>query len=147
MRDEPWRNHLLEGREAARVLLAGVRRMAVLGIKTASHHAAYLGPLRAQEAGIEVVPVPVYFPDVTEILGQRVYRTLAEIPGELDLVNVFRRPQDLPQHLADILAKRPRAVWFQLGIRHDDVAEQLARAGIYVVQDQCVERELFALGR
>ena len=147
MIDESWRGHLLEGREAARALLTGVKRMAVLGIKTASNEAAYLGPLRAQQAGIEVIPVPVYFPEVTEILGQAVYRTLVDVPGELDLVNVYRKPSDLPQHVDDIIAKHPKAVWFQLGIRNDAVAEHLARAGIDVVQDQCVERELFALGR
>ena len=121
--------------------------MAVLGIKTEGIQAAYLTPLKAQQSGIEIVPVPVYFPDVTEILGETVYRTLIEIPGDLDLVNVFRKPEDLPQHVSDIIAKHPKAVWFQLGIRNDEVAEQLARAGIDVVQDQCVERELFALGR
>ena len=147
MTDDSWRLHLIEGRDGARALLAGVKRMAVLGIKTEGIEAAYLTPLRAQQSGITIVPVPVYFPEVTEILGETVYRTLAEIPGELDMVNVFRKPSDLPAHVTDILSKRPKAVWFQLGIRHDEVAEQLARAGIDVVQDQCVERELFALGR
>ena len=147
MTDESWRRHLIEGRDGARALLAGVRRMAVLGIKTEGIQAAYLTPLKAQQSGIEIVPVPVYFPDVTEILGETAYRTLIEIPGDLDLVNVFRKPEDLPQHVSDIIAKHPKAVWFQLGIRNDEVAEQLARAGIDVVQDQCVERELFALGR
>lgn len=147
MTDDRWRSHLLEGREAARALLTSVRRMAVLGIKTESNEAAYLVPLKAQQSGIEVIPVPVYFPDVTEILGQRVYRALVDVPGDLDLVNVYRKPGDLPAHVDDIIAKHPKAVWFQLGIRNDAVAEQLARAGIDVVQDQCVERELFALGR
>lgn len=147
MTDESWRAHLIEGRAGARALLAGVKRMAVLGIKPESMQAAYLIPLKAQQAGIEVVPVPVRYPEATEILGQKVYRTLAEIPGPLDLVNVFRKPEDIPAHLPDIIAKRPKAVWFQLGIRNDAAAEQLARAGIDVVQDQCVERELFAMGR
>ncbi|MBI2796555.1 MAG: CoA-binding protein [Gemmatimonadetes bacterium] len=121
--------------------------MAVLGIKPESMEAAYLTPLRAQQAGIEVVPVPVYYPEATEILGQKVYRRLVDIPGDLDLVNVFRRPEHIPQHVPDIIARHPKAVWFQLGIRNDEAAEQLARAGIDVVQDQCVERELIAMGR
>ena len=147
MSDHGWRRHMLEGRATARALLQDVKRMAVLGIKTEGISAAYLGPLKAQQAGITIVPVPVYFPDATEILGEMVYRSLAEIPGDLDLVNVFRKPADLSAHVADIIAKHPKAVWFQLGIRNDEVAEQLAKAGIDVVQDQCVERELFALGR
>jgi predicted CoA-binding protein len=52
------------------------------------------------------------------------------------MVNVFRRPRDIPPHLPDILAARPRVVWMQLGISHDAVAEALARAGIKVVQDR-----------
>jgi len=62
-------------------------------------------------------------------------------------VNVFRRPSDIPAHLEDLLASRPRAVWFQLGIRHDEAAETLARAGIDVVQDRCLLVELQARGR
>jgi uncharacterized protein len=82
------------------------------------------------------VPVPVYYPEVYEILGEPVYRTLAEIPDPVDLVNVFRRPHHIPPHLPDILAAHPRVVWMQLGIGHDEVAEVLARAGIKVVQDR-----------
>jgi predicted CoA-binding protein len=90
------------------------------------------------EAGYEIVPVPVYYPDVFEILGEPVYRKLADIPEPLDMVNVFRRSQDIPPHLSDILAAKPRVVWMQLGISHDEVAEALARAGIKVVQDRCL---------
>ena len=91
-----------------------------------------------QDAGYEIIPVPVYFPDVTEILGKKVYRTLADIPHEVDMVNVFRRSQDIPPHVDDIIAKRPKSVWFQLGIVNDDAAERLAEVGIKVVQDKCL---------
>jgi predicted CoA-binding protein len=63
---------------------------------------------------------------------------LVDIPGEIDLVDVFRRAEDIGAHVEDILAKQPRAVWFQSGIRHDEIAERLARAGIKVVQDRCL---------
>ena len=116
------------------------KRVAVLGIKTeerrdtpAFYVADYL-----HRAGVEVVPVPVYYPDVTEILGLRVYRKLSEVPGQLDLVDVFRRAADIDQHLDDLLAKQPRAVWFQLGIRNDRAAGRLSAAGIDVVQDRCL---------
>ena len=88
--------------------------------------------------GFEIIPVPVYYPDVTEILGQKVYRKLVEVPGEIDLVNVFRRSIDIPPHVEDILAKKPKAVWFQSGIRHDVAARELAEQGIKVVQDRCL---------
>jgi uncharacterized protein len=87
---------------------------------------------------LEVVPVPVYYPEVTEILGKPVYRRLADVPGEIDMVNVFRRPQDVAQHLDDILAARPKSVWMQSGIRDDRVALRLAEEGMKVVQNRCL---------
>jgi predicted CoA-binding protein len=89
-------------------------------------------------AGFAIIPVPVYYPEVTRILGNRVYRRLMEIPGDIDLVNVFRRSRDINGHVEDILAKKPTAVWFQSGIRNDAVAEALAKAGIKMVQDRCL---------
>ena len=126
--------------EAFCALLARTRRIAVLGIKTEaqSDQPAFYVPKYMQNAGFEIVPVPVYYPEATEILGERVYRKLADVPGDVDMVNVFRRPQDLAPHLADILAKKPKSVWLQLGIRDDAFASELERAGIEVVQNRCL---------
>jgi predicted CoA-binding protein len=123
-----------------RALLASTKRIAVLGIKPESRadQPAHYVPKYLVEAGFDVVPIPVYYPEVTTILGRSVYRSLAAIPGEIDLVNVFRKSQDVAPHTADILAKKPRAVWMQQGIRNDAVAETLAQAGIKVVQDACI---------
>jgi uncharacterized protein len=137
-----WRRHLREDDESIDRLLAETRRIAVLGIKIESAQPAFYVPEYAQQAGYEIVPVPVYYPDAREILGEKVYRSVAEIPGAVDMVNVFRRPRDIPAHLEDILAKRPKSVWFQLGIRNDEAAERLARAGIDVVQDRCLLVEI-----
>lgn len=116
------------------------RRVAVLGIKTEaqSDQPAFYVAAALQEAGVEIVPVPVYYPEVTEILGQPVYRRVADVPGPVDIVDVFRRSRDVAAHLPDLLAKRPRAVWLQLGIRDDAAAAALAEAGILVVQDRCL---------
>ena len=135
-----WRGRLIEDAAGIRALLARTRRIAVLGIKTEAQagQPAYYVPRYLLQAGFEVVPVPVYYPEVTRILDQPVYRRLVDVPGDVDMVDVFRRPQDIPAHLDDILAKRPASVWFQLGIRHDAAAERLARAGIVVVQDRCL---------
>jgi predicted CoA-binding protein len=145
---DAWRERLLDTREQLRALLERTHRIAVLGVKTPeSGQPAYYVPDHAHRAGYDVIPVPVYYPEMRELFGNPVYRTLAEIPGDIDLVDVFRRPQDIPKHVDDILAKRPKAVWFQTGIRHDAVAEQLARAGIDVVQDRCLLVELRRIGR
>lgn len=143
-----WRENLIDDDDGIRRLLAGVKRVAVLGIKTEAQadQAAFYVPHYLAGAGVEVVPVPVYYPEVKTILGRPVYRTLAATPGPIDLVDVFRRPGDVPAHLDDLLAKRPAAVWLQLGIRNDAVAEALAREGIQVVQDRCLMVDWRRLG-
>lgn len=144
-----WRDNLVETDAGLRELLAETQRVAVLGIKTEaqSFQPAFYVPQYMASAGFDVIPVPVYYPEATEIMGRKVYRKLADVPGRIDMVNVFRRSQDVPPHLEDILAARPKSVWLQSGIRHDAVAEQLARAGIKVVQDRCLMVEHRALGR
>lgn len=121
-------------------LLRGARRVAVLGIKTEAQPGApaFYVPAYLAGAGVEVIPVPVYYPDVTEILGRKVFRTVSAVPGPVDIVDVFRRAEDIPAHLDDLVAARPRAVWFQSGIRHDIAAARLMAAGIDVVQDRCL---------
>jgi predicted CoA-binding protein len=142
-----WREHLLDKPDQIKQLLENTHRIAVLGIKPNEDAPAFYVPEYAQRAGYEIVPVPVYYPDLTEMAGEKVYRKLTDIPGDVDMVNVFRRPGDIPQHVDDILAKKPRAVWFQLGIRNDEAAERLARAGIDIVQDHCLLVELRRIGR
>jgi len=126
--------------EELRQLLVRVRRIAVLGIKPESQadRPAHYVPAYLHRAGFEILPVPVYEFGVATILGRPIYRRLADVPGPIDLVNVFRRSADLPAHLEDLLAARPRVVWFQSGIRHDGVAAALEAAGIAVVQDRCL---------
>jgi predicted CoA-binding protein len=144
---DAWQERLLETPAQLRALLERTHRIAVLGVKPEPAQPAYYVTDYAQRAGYEVIPVPVYYPEMRELFGSPVYRTLASIPGEIDLVDVFRRPKDIPPHVDDILAAKPKAVWLQLGIRHDAVAEQLARAGIEVVQDRCLLVELRRIGR
>jgi uncharacterized protein len=135
-----WKDNLIESRVLIRKLIMETRRIAVLGIKTeaqAGQPSVYV-PQYLLRAGFEIIPVPVYYPEVTEILGATVYRRLIDVPGEIDLVDVFRRPQHIDGHIEDILSKKPKAVWFQSGIRNDPAAETLARAGIQVVQDRCL---------
>ena len=135
-----WRENILTDDAKIRDLLRSTRRVAVLGMKTETHaeQAAFYVPRYLADQGVDVVPVPVYYPDAKEILGRKVHRRLADVPGAVDIVDVFRRPTDVPGHLEDIEAKRPRAVWLQLGIRNDQAAEALARKGILVVQDRCL---------
>jgi uncharacterized protein len=142
-----WHERLLDKPEQIEQLLENTHRIAVLGIKPNPDQPAYYVPEYAQRAGYEIVPVPVYYKDLTEMHGEKVYRKLTDIPGDIDMVNVFRRPGDIPQHVDDIIAKGPKSVWFQLGIRNNEAAEKLARAGIDVVQDHCLLVELGRFGK
>ena len=136
---EAWRENIVEDPRGVAEILRGAKRVAVLGIKTEKQggQPAFYVPEYLQGAGFDLVPVPVYYPEVTGILGQRVYRAVADVPGEIDLVVVFRRSADVAPHVDDLIAAKPGAVWLQSGIRNDDAAERLARAGIRVVQDRC----------
>jgi len=133
-----WQENLLITVEQVRALILETKRIAVLGIKTeaqADQPSVYV-PMYLQKAGFEIIPVPVYYPDAAVILGEQVYRRLSDIPGEIDMVEVFRRSHDVSGHVEDILAKKTKSVWLQSGIRNDAAAEIFAKAGIKVVQDR-----------
>jgi uncharacterized protein len=135
------RDYLIEDDEdRVAELVRTARRIAVLGIKPEDRpwEPAFYVPEYLMRAGIEVIPVPVYFPKLTHILGKPVYRRVSDVPGPIDIVDVFRRSQDVTQHLDDLIMAHPRAVWMQSGIRNDAVADRLAREGILVVQDRCL---------
>jgi uncharacterized protein len=139
--------HVIETEREITALLNSARRIAVLGIKPPwKDKPAYYVPEYAQRAGFEIIPVPVYYPDVTSILGQPVYRRLVDVPGPIDIVNVFRRSEDIPPHVDDMIAVHPRAVWMQLGIRNDAAAATLTAAGIDVVMNRCLLVEIQARG-
>lgn len=142
-----WKANILTTDSQIADLLRETKRIAVLGIKPEDHagQPAFYVPRYMQSAGCEIIPVPVYYPEVTKILGEKVYRRLADIPGEVDMINVFRRSKDVFQHVDAIIERKPKSVWLQLGIRDDDSAERMAKAGIKVVQDLCLMVEHRAL--
>src|SRR5947207_4786878 len=143
-----WKSNLINDAAGIQQMLRDTKTIAVLGIKPESHadKAAHYVAAHMHAAGYDVIPVPVYYPEVTEILGKKVFRKLADIGRPIDMVNVFRRPNDIPPHVDDILAAKPKSVWFQLGIRNDEAARKLAEAGIKVVQDRCLMVEEGRLG-
>jgi len=138
MRD--WRENLVTAPDDIARIVRENTRIAVLGIKTEAQRdqPAFYVPEYMARAGYDIVPVPVYYPEATEILGRPVYRTVSAVPAPVEMVNVFRRPRDIPPHVEDILAARPRVVWLQLGIAHAASAARLEAAGITVVQDRCL---------
>jgi len=144
-----WKTNLVNDAGGIREMLQATKSIAVLGIKPETHadQAAHYVAAHMAAAGYEIIPVPVYYPEVVEILGKKVYRKLTDIGRPIDMVNVFRRPSDIPPHVDDILAAKPKFVWFQLGIRNDEAAQKLAEAGIKVVQDRCLMVEQGRMSR
>ncbi len=135
-----WKENIVDDESGLQQLLAETHRIAVLGIRSEDfvYRPAHFVAAYLVDEGFDVIPVPVYEPEVTRILNRPVYRNLRDVPGTIDMVDVFRRAEDLPSHLEELLETKPKSVWLQLGISNDQFAEQLARAGIKVVQDRCL---------
>jgi predicted CoA-binding protein len=124
-----WRENLISTSTSIRDLLIQTHRIAVLGMRPDRYpyKPAFYVPAALADLGLEIIPIPVHDRDVHTILGRPIYLNLAAIPGRIDLVNVFRRSQDIATHLDDMLTNQPDTVWFQSGIRNDQAAEVLAR--------------------
>lgn len=136
-----WRANLVVDDAGLVRILREARTIAVLGAKAEPSEPAFYVPAYLQAHGYRVLPVN---PTRTgRIFGEPVVDTVADLPEPVDVIEIFRRPEFLSAHAAEILDLpwRPAAVWFQLGIRHDGAAERLARAGIRVVQDRCMMPE------
>jgi predicted CoA-binding protein len=119
-----------------------VRTIAVLGAKGEAGAPAYYVPTYLKARGYRILPVnPTRAGE--RMLGENVVATLADLPEPVDAIDVSRRPEFLPGHASEILRLpwKPAVVWFQLGIRHDGAAAELARGGIRVVQDRCMMPE------
>jgi predicted CoA-binding protein len=123
------------GDEEIRRLLETARRIAVVGLSPKPWRDSNGIARFLMERGYEVVPV---YPREEEILGQKVYRRVQDIPGGVDLVDVFRRSEGLPGVVDDALAARAPAIWFQLACVHEEAAERAVQAGIVVVMDRCI---------
>lgn len=137
---DDWQANLVTTSDGIADVLASTQRIAVLGIKTEAQagQPSIEVPRYMQEHGFDIIPVPVYFPEVTRILDRPVVRRLADIGEPVDMVNVFRRSEDVLAHIEDVLAAKPVSVWMQLGIENASAAEAFARAGIKVIQNRCL---------
>jgi predicted CoA-binding protein len=130
-----------------REILTTSPTIAVLGIHREPEKAAFYVPEYLHDEGYRIIGVNPVFKDET-LFGEKVLSTLAEIQEPVDIVDVFRRAVDIPAHVEDILAMKPRpkVVWFQLGIKNDDAAKILEAAGITVVQNRCTLADHQRLG-
>jgi hypothetical protein len=130
-----------------REILTGSPTVAVLGIHREPEKAAFYVPEYLHDEGYRVIGVNPEFANEM-IFGEKVRSTLCEINEPIDIVDVFRRPEMIPTHVEDILAMhpRPKVVWFQLGIKHEEAAQRLEAHGITVVQNRCTLADHQRLG-
>jgi predicted CoA-binding protein len=99
---------------------------------------AYRIPLYLKEKGYKVIPVN---PTADEILGEKSYKKLSDVPDPVDIVDVFRPSEDVPNYVDQVIEKRPKVFWLQLGITNEEAERKVASAGITVVSDRCMMRE------
>jgi predicted CoA-binding protein len=130
-----------------REILESSPTIAVLGVHHEPEKAAFYVPEYLHDEGYRIIGVNPKFTDQT-LFGSKVVATLSEIAEPVDLVDVFRRAEDIPKHVEDILAMKPRpkVVWFQLGIKNEDAAKILESAGIIVIQNRCTLADHQRLG-
>jgi predicted CoA-binding protein len=117
-------------------ILQSCQTIAVVGLSPKPTRPSNEVALYLQEAGYTVIPVN---PGQTEILGQACYPQLQAIPGRVDLVNIFRRPEDIEPIVADAIKVRARVVWMQQGIVNEKAAAMARKAGMTVIMDRCIK--------
>jgi len=120
-------------------ILKTYKTVAVIGLSKSPEKDAYTIPEYLLKNGFKVIPVN---PTADEILGQKAYKRLSDVPGAVDIVDVFRPSEDVPNYIQDVLEKKPKVFWEQLGIHNPEAEEKIAAAGIKVVYDRCMMQEL-----
>jgi len=133
-------SHVLE-------LLGSAKTIAVVGLSSKRYRVSYGVSEYMKRAGYRIVPVN---PMETEVLGEKSYPSLDDVPGTIDIVNIFRRSEFVPEIVDAAIRKGARAVWMQEGVRHEAAAERARAAGLLVVMDHCIlkaHRKLAFTGR
>jgi hypothetical protein len=125
-------------------ILAGSRTVAVVGISEKPDRPSHVVAKYLQDRGFQVIPVN---PTIDEVLGEKSYRSLSEIPGKVDLVDVFRKSEDVPPVALEAVRIGARFFWMQEGVSSEPAREILEAAGIPCVMDRCVKKELAKRGR
>ena len=121
-----------------RRILAQCRTIAVVGLSAQWHRPSHFAASYLQGQGYRIVPVTPAYP---EVLGEKAYPTLREIPFAVDMVDVFRKTADVLPIAQDAIAIGARCLWLQLGVAHEDAARRAEDAGLLVIQNRCVKIE------
>ena len=132
------RGEVIDDIAGLRRLLAQHRTIAVVGLSQHWYRPSYFAAKYMLDHGYDVIPVN---PGYAEVLGRKAYPSLAAIPGPVDIVDVFRKPAEMPGIASEAVAKGAKVLWMQLGLRNDEAARVATDAGLDVVMDRCVKIE------
>jgi predicted CoA-binding protein len=121
-------------------ILSNFKTVAVVGISPKEDRSSYIVASYLKSKGYRVIPVR---PDGEVILGEKVYHSLAEIPKEIgvEIVDIFRRSEDVPPVVEEAIQQRARVVWMQEGVIHKEAGAKAEKAGLKVVMDRCMKKD------
>ena len=125
-------------------LLSSARTIAVVGLSNHPFRPSYGVAQYMQSQGYRIIPVN---PKEPEVLGEKAYARLEDIPDQVDIVDVFRRSEFVPEVVDSAIAIGAKAVWMQEGVVHEDAAAKARAAGLQVVMDRCILKDHHALLR
>ena len=125
-------------------LLASAKTVAVVGLSGKSYRASYGVSETLQSCGYRIFPVN---PNEEEVLGEKCYARLEDIPEKVDIVDIFRRSEFVPDIVDSAIRIGARAIWMQEGVEDEKSAERARRAGLFVIMDNCIAKELYQRGR
>ena len=125
-------------------LLDEAKTVAVVGLSSKPHRSSYGVTQTLIDCGYRIIPVN---PNETEVLGEKSYARLEDIPENVDIVDVFRRSEFVPEIVESAIRIGARAVWMQEGVEDEKSAERARQAGLFVVMDRCIAQELYKRGR
>jgi hypothetical protein len=126
--------------EQLKDILRNFKTVAVVGISPKEDRPSYVVASYLKSKGYRIIPVR---PDGDEILGEKVYHSLSEIPKEIEaeVVDIFRRSEDVPPVVEEAIQRGAKAVWMQEGVIHKEAGEKAEKAGLKVVMDRCMKKE------
>ncbi|MGE5578346.1 MAG: CoA-binding protein [Syntrophothermus sp.] len=130
--------NVLTSDEEIKQLIGSAKTIAVVGLSKDPNKDSYRVAKYLQDHGYKIIPVN---PTISEVLGEKAYPSLKEVPGPVDIVDVFRRPEDVPPIAEAAAGIKAKALWMQLGIVNDSAAKTAADAGLKVVMDRCLKVE------
>jgi hypothetical protein len=124
-------------------ILGQARTIAVVGLSARRFRPSHGVAEYLQRAGYRIIPVN---PKIAEVLGERSYASLDEVPEPVDIVDIFRRPEHVPEIVEAAIRKGAKAIWMQEGVVHEEAARRAESAGLAVIMDRCILKEHKRLG-